>query len=558
MKKILTGLKSSTFFNFDIFNLLRIGKAEEYIAYNVIPSKTTSGADTILLTKAHDGVDMAGQAKLHDFYYQRLGGFQNFTFDKAIGSNSFLQSSLTFILSRVTRDQIKEPQRQQNVVLSALFSYKEKYIVQGVLNYAGCSSLPPGNRYSLFPSFGVGWILSEESFLSDLSFLNFFKLRGEAGILGYEPYNDPFLYQDNWTYNTTGGSTGASPTGYWFGSDLVSTLRSNISRIGNPDIGWEQRREISCGMDALMFDNKLAVEVTYFNNLRKGILTNLSYVVPYTSGKTFAGYYNNYNEIRYSGVEWNVTYSGKVGNLKYTAGGNATVQNSKILKYDEPNYRFAYQSRIGQPADVYRGLTALGKFTSDAETENVPQLFDETLKTGDLKYKDLNADGVIDNNDVSMIGHTSPRLSYALNLRLSYRNFDLTIIADGISRVDLPLTNSYFHNGWGDGVYSEFVRDNIGGAYPRLSYYQVSNNFQASDFWLTKGNYFKIQNMELAYSLAPRAARKLNARGVKFFVRGANLLTITDVKHVDPESPDSGVEMYPLFRTFTAGLNLTF
>ena len=123
----------------------------------------------------------------------------------------------------------------------------------------------------------------------------------------------------------------------------------------------------------------------------------------------------------------------------------------------------------------------------------------------------MNGDGEIDNNDVSMIGHTSPRLVYAFNLKLNYKNFDFTMVADGIAFVDLPLNNSYFRNGWGDGAYSEFVRDNIGGAYPRLSYYQVSNNFQGSDFWLTKGGYFKVQNIELAYTLSQATTRALYA-----------------------------------------------
>lgn len=558
MKHILPGLKSTTFGSFDIFNLLRIGKAEQYIAYNVIPTKTSEGADTILLTKAHDGVDMAGQAKLHDYYYQRFSGYQSFSYDKAIGSNSFLQSALTYTLSRVTRDQVKEPERQQNVVLTGLFTNNEKYSIHGVLNYAGSSSLPPGKRYELFPSFGLGWIISEESFLSGSSFVDFLKLRAEAGILGFESFRAPFYYQDNWSYNTSGGSTGAAPTGYWFGSDLVSTMRTNLSRLGNPNIGWEKRKEISAGIDALMLDKKLALEVTYYNNVRDGILTNLSNVVPYSTGVTFANNYVNYNSTRYYGVESSLRYTNHAGILKYSVGAMATVQNSKILKYDEPDYRHDYQSRIGQPADAYRGLICLGRFKTDDETTIIPQLFDESLQAGDLKYKDMNGDGEIDNNDVSMIGHTSPRLVYAFNLKLNYKNFDFTMVADGIAFVDLPLNNSYFRNGWGDGAYSEFVRDNIGGAYPRLSYYQVSNNFQGSDFWLTKGGYFKVQNIELAYTLSQATTRALHARKVKFFVRGANLLTITNVKYIDPESPNSGVSMYPLFKTFTGGLNLIF
>jgi hypothetical protein len=120
------------------------------------------------------------------------------------------------------------------------------------------------------------------------------------------------------------------------------------------------------------------------------------------------------------------------------------------------------------------------------------------------------------------------------------------------------MTNSYFWNGWGDDNYSNFVKDNIGGSYPRLTYYKVSNNFINSDYWLTKGGYFKIQNVELFYTVPGNKLKFVRSQGLKFYVRGANLLTISKVKVVDPESINSGVTTYPLYRTFSGGIKLTF
>ncbi|MZP57162.1 MAG: SusC/RagA family TonB-linked outer membrane protein, partial [Bacteroidales bacterium] len=155
---------------------------------------------------------------------------------------------------------------------------------------------------------------------------------------------------------------------------------------------------------------------------------------------------------------------------------------------------------MGKAVDTYWGQTYMGKFSSDEETLLIPQLFDEVLKKGDLKYKDMNNDGVIDDNDQSALGHTTPRLYYALNANLNYKNIGLTVIGTGSAFYDIPLTNSYYWNGWSDNNYSKFVKDNIGEAYPRLTYYKVNNNFISSDFWLTKGGYFKIQNIELSYT----------------------------------------------------------
>jgi hypothetical protein len=304
-----------------------------------------------------------------------------------------------------------------------------------------------------------------------------------------------------------------------------------------------------------MMDNKLSVELNYFNILRDGMIGTITNSIPYIAGYSASLPYFNYDKVKYFGAEAGLKFTNRAGQVTYSIGGNATVQNSKIEKYDEPEYRFLYQTHVGKAVDTYWGQTYIGKFGSDAEASETPQLYDDVLHEGDLRYKDMNNDGVVDDNDMSALGHTEPRLYYALNFSLSYKNLDLTLIGTGAALYDIPLTNAYFWNGWGDNNYSNFVRDNMGGAYPRLTYYKVNNNFVASDFWLTNGGYFKVQNIELVYSLP---ANIMHAQGIRLYVRGANLLTLSKVKDVDPESINSGVTTYPLFKTFTGGVKLTF
>jgi hypothetical protein len=307
-----------------------------------------------------------------------------------------------------------------------------------------------------------------------------------------------------------------------------------------------------------MAGGKISLEVNYYNNLRDGQIVQLTRSIPLVTGISTAIPRYNYNSTRYTGFEAGIQVADKAGKLEYSVGANATVQNSKIEKYDEPLYRFDYQFVAGNAADTYWGQTYLGKFKSDAEAQEVTQIFDAVLKAGDLKYKDMNSDGVVDDNDMSALGHTLPRLFYALNACLKYNNFDMTLIGTGSAFYDLPLTNAYFWNGWGDNNYSSFVKDNIGGSYPRLTYYKMNNNFVNSDFWLTSGGYFKIQNVELAYTIPANNLQLIRSQGLRLFIRGANLLTITKVKDVDPESINSGVTIYPLYRTFTGGIKLTF
>ena len=557
MSGIIKGLKSRTSFGFNILNLLRLGKAENYIAYIATPSETPAGNDTILLTKVHDGVDAPDLSNLHDYYYQRFGFYENLAYERTFGSH-FVQSTLTYMLYKVSKNGIEEPQRQQNAILTGLYSFNDKYSIQAVMNYAGSNSIESHNRYSVFPSAGASWVISEEGFMSDIKFIDYLKLRAEGGILGYENFLAPYYYQERWT-RTTGTAFGPFTTGQWFGSNVESTVyRTYPSRIGNSEFGWEKSKEFSAGLDALLFDQKIYLELSYYNNLRDGQISQMYSTLPFIAGVSSALPYFNLNSTKYYGLETALQYTDNSGLLKYSIGGNATIQNSKLVKYNEPDYRYEYQHRTGTAADTYWGQKYLGKFESDAEASESRQLYDAYLKEGDLKYADMNGDGFVDDNDNSALGHTAPRLFYSLNARLNYKNLEMTVIGTGAAFFDIPLTNKYYWNGWGDNNYSNFVKDNVGGAYPRLTYYRVNNNFIASDFWLTSGNYFKVQNVELAYNVPLEKLQIIRSRGIRLYIRGANLMTLSKIKDVDPESIDSGVEVYPLYKTFTGGIKLTF
>jgi TonB-linked SusC/RagA family outer membrane protein len=444
-------------------------------------------------------------------------------------------------------------------VWSGILNYDDKYSIQAVANYAGTYSFAKENRYQFFPSIGASWVISEEDFMKGIESVNYLKLRAETGILGYDNFQAPFYFRDNYSTNTSGQAFGPYSTNTWFGTTTENSVnRTSPSRIGNPNLSWEKRKEVNVGIDALLFASKLYMEVNYYNNLREGIISQITSVIPAVVGISSTLPRYNYNDVRYYGVETTLRYTDKVGDFKYSIGGNAAFQKTRYEKIDEPNYRYAYQSRLGQPIDGYWGLNYIGRFESDAETQLIPQLFDDELHTGDLKYKDMNGDGVVDDNDKTMIGNTSPRLVYAVNIDLKYKSFELSIVGTGRAFYNIPLTSNYFWNGWGDNNYSSFVRNNIGGAYPRLTYNKVNNNFIGSNFWLARGDHFKIQNIELAYNLPEALTKSVSIRNARIFVSGSNLLTLSKITDVDPESINSGVTIYPLFTNITGGIKLTF
>lgn len=567
MSGILKGLKSRTYVGFNAFNLLRIGKAENYDAYTVTPDATVAEGYKLTKHSSHSQVDQSDMAKLHDFYYMRFAFYENLNYTKTFGKNS-IEASATYYLSKISRNGIEEPQRQQNAILSALYSFDDKYNIHGVVNYAGSSSFSEDERYQWSPSIGASWIVSDESFMKGAKFIDYLKLRAETGILAFESFRSPFGYRDRWNNSTDGTAFGAWTSSQWFGSATDANVPRVVqSRTGNPLLTWEKRREFNAGLDALMLNRKLYLEVNYFNNLRDGIINsprNLPYVVGISSWLPVF----NSDQIRYYGLETALQYTNQKGDFKYSFGGNATIQSSRYVKYSEPQYRYDYQFREGKPADAIFGQTYIGRFASDAETLEVPQLYDAVLNKDDLKYADKNGDGVVDDNDMSQIGNATPRLLYGLNVKMTYKNVDLTVIGTGAALFDIMMTSKYYRNGWGDNNYSVFVRDNIGGAYPRLTYYQVNNNFVSSDFWLMKGGYFKIQNVEVAWNVPTKKLAWSGVRQVRLYARGANLLTISKVKDIDPEAPGSGLAtvsygdndrgLYPLFRTYSAGLKLTF
>lgn len=557
--KWIEGLKLTSYFGFNIHNTVRIGKSNDYLAYTVNP-------ETLELTRytGHSLVKMADLAKLMDYYFQRYIFYEQLSYEKAF-TNSTIQSSLTYNQVLSYFNGIEEPHRFRSTVWSLLYSIRDKYSLHGVLNYTGNSTFAPDYKYILNWAVGGSWVLMDEG----ENLINYLKLRAQAGITGNETYQSPWLFRSDWSSTSTTststpygfGPLTSSPT--WFGTTREDAVqRVYLTRTGNPMLTWEKRNEINAGFDAVLFDNKLNLDVTYWNWLVDGAISQVSNILPLVAGYNGARPHYNYNSTRYNGIGADLLYTQKVGEITVTIGGNATTLKGTRVKYDEPAYRYDYQVRTDKISDAIFGLKYLGKFESDEEAQGAGgtpiQMYDEKLYKGDLKYDDMNDDGVVDDLDQTLIGNSSPRLFYALNLSLKYRNFDFFILGNGRAFYNLALTNAYFWNGWGDNTYSNFVKDNIGGDYPRLTYYKVNNNFVTSEFWLRKGDYFKIQNVELAYTIPAERLQFIGGRAIRLYIRGANLLTISGIKDVDPESVNSGVTVYPLFRTFSGGIKFNF
>ncbi len=545
------GLKSTTFLNLNVYSMTRIGKNPDYVAYLYDPTSASLNA-----LSSHKGEKVSDKSLMDKYTYQSLNFYEQLSYNREWNCHK-LGASATYYLSSVSFAGKSSYERQQNAIGVVSYSYGGRYLAEAVVNYAGSSRFVEGRRYEAFPSLGLGWVASKEAFLKEVSWIDLLKVRGQAGILGYEDFGDQFYYE-SYYQKASGPGFGPAPSNQWFGTATVSMDKTSLSRLGNPDLTWEKCKELSAGVDAQLFGRRLELSATYFLSKHDGIITQINTTTPLYYGQRNTSIYRNFNASLRRGVELALSYGGRVRDFGYRVGGSLVWSDAEYTRYNEV-YTYDYQAVQGTPLDAYRGYVYIGKFASDEEIAASPiQTFDEQLQVGDLKYADLNGDGRIDANDQQVIGHTTPRLTYAANIYLQYKWLDLTIVGTGRAGYKIPFTNAWFWNGWGDENYSKFVRNNAGGDYPRQTYNKVNNNFLNSSYWLRDGGFFKIQNVELGFNAPFHAGNKAGIKKLRVFARCANLLTISKVKDVDPESVDSGVTTYPLFRTFTGGINIKF
>lgn len=535
---LVKGLYAESQVGYNVLYMVRTGQGSDYIGYN-IDSETWGST-----TSTHKGQSDSEESYYKTFYIQGLQFRQRIGYGRTFGDHSFA-AKLNYFISRDVASLYSGYHNQQYVSLDGNYSYGGRFTFEYILNYAGSTSLAPGHRYALFPAFGLSWDMAKEPWLQKAGWVDVLKLRAQAGMTGNEVYGDQFYWQSRYT-KSADMTFGAYNIGQWFGSNTFTTKAANIERAANTELGWEKLHELTVGIDGV-FLKGLEFGMTYYYTYRDGVVTNISTILPMSNGVSTK--YGNYNAYAYSGVDLRLGYSGKKGDFTYAIGASALFPRSKVLKYCE-NVTCENMSRIGRSATAIFGYDCIAVFSTAEDILRAPeQNFDSQIYPGDLKYRDVTGDGVVDTNDQTVIGDSSPKMLYALNLYFSWKGLYLSAVGTGKAGVDVMRNNAWYWNGWGDKNYSAFVRDNLAtGRYPRLSYTQSQNNFRNSQFWMSEGSFFKLQCLELGYRF-PK---------FQIFAKGANLFTISGIKDCDPECLSAGVSDYPLFRTFTAGMKFYF
>ena len=554
------GLNSRTYAAYGSTNLVRLGQAEDYAAYILTDGYDDEGNPAIVpvQSSSHSVKAMSNKARLLDYYSNRFYFVEKLNYERSFGEHD-IRLGADYMITQRSQKFITEHRREINFGFNAAYAFKGRYLAQLALNEHGTYSLL--NAWSFSPSFGLGWILSEEDFFKGARAIDYLKLRVQLSSLGYDSRTSANRDVDNYSWNNSGQKFGPYSNSQWFGSTTSANVnRTYASMLGNPNLCLERRKEVSGGWDLTAFGRRFNASLTAYAFLQDGIITAMENTIPLVAGTSTASLYMNYDKTLRKGVELSLSWKNKRGEFSYSFGGWAAYQGSRIIKVDELNYAEAYRSKVGKSATAIWGLKYLGQFLTDAETKEVPQLFDDNLIAGDFKYKDMNGDGYVDSSDACVIGDSMPKLIGAVNLSAAWKGIDFSLTGTFRAFYDVQLTNSWFWNGWGDSNYSDYTLKHINDpTAPRLTYNKVNNNFQMSSRWLADGSYFKIQSIEVGYSLPLKALHLGNvARGLRFYLRANNLLTLSGIKDVDPEALSSGISNYPLMKTYVGGLKMTF
>lgn len=457
--------------------------------------------------------------------------------------------------------------RQVGVVYRIAYDYNRKYLLEASGRYDGSYYFSPENRFGFFPAFSVGWRLSEEKFIKDhYSWIDNLKVRasyGEVGALA----GSPFQFMS--TYSVLG-------TNYVLGGNAVQGIRERAE--SNPNITWERARKTDVGLEVNLWKGLLNVEVDYFYEKRSNMLVNPDVIVPAEYGiglsQVNAGIMENRGFDLTASSVYNVS-----GDLQFTLGANLTYAKNKVLQVFETATTFNNPNRriTGRPLGTQFGFHALGYFQEsdfDGSGALKPGIATQpwgAVQPGDIRYEDINNDGKINDNDLTVIGDpvAAPRIVYGISPGIKFRNFSLDVLFQGAAKVNwyyhgssiMPFWETmlpYKHN------FDYWTPQNPDASNPRLTSAPTVNNSQRSSFWMGNAAYLRLKNATLSYNLPAKVLSRIKMQNARVYVSGQNILTWTKLKNYDPEigrndsfQPESAWT-YPNQKTFSVGANITF
>jgi TonB-linked SusC/RagA family outer membrane protein len=553
---VLPGLSLNVAYTYDMTGLYTYGFNQNYMVYEWQGGSSYQGYGTETPLNYASSA-FSANLRNNEFW----GGFD---YDKTVGEHGFKFS--TRFQRAVSASATRLDDKREGISNRLSYSFKQRYFADAIATYSGSQNFRPGKRFGWFPALAAGWIVSEENFLKGNKIVDYLKLRGSYGIVGNEAIGASrrFAFND---YFTRGGSQ------YFFGTGYSAVANTDQLDLSNPNLTWEKAAKASVGFDAQFLKQSLTLSADIFREKRTNLLT--ADLAPSIIGQPLVNI--NAGEAQYQGFETNLNYNKTLNKFTFGVFGNYTYAKSEILKLNEEAGIPSYQRQVGYPiggvvngsGTVRRFLISEGLFQSEEEIAAAPvQRFAGNVKPGDIRYKDINGDGVIDNLDFVSTNYSDIPTSYfGFGGSVKYKGFDVNFLFHGVSGrkvqintlVNAGTSNTGYINQFSAYRWSQATADEA--LYPRLTITDRANNTQNSDFWLRNGDFIRLKHVELGYSLSANTLKKLKISQCRFYVTGFNLLTFDklDGFPIDPEMPDAGYNSsYPALATFALGLNLKF
>ncbi|HJC18529.1 MAG TPA: TonB-dependent receptor [Candidatus Alistipes stercoripullorum] len=460
------------------------------------------------------------------------------------------------------------PYRNIGIAGRVTYAFRDKYFAEFNFGYNGSENFAPGKRFGFFPSYAIGYMISNESFWEPLrDKINILKIRASYGTIG----NDQIGGSRRFAYNTT-LETGAY--GFNFGTNAPASHTPPVNGIttkdyGNPDVTWEEATKADVGIELGLYD-MLRIQADYFYEKREGIFIQRE-SQPSVVG-TRVQQYVNLGRMRNQGFDMSLEFDKNINkDLWISARGNFTYNRTKKLYDDKPNQIWKYQNKAGFANNQQFGLIAEGLFESEEDIANSPKQDFGTVRVGDIKYRDINGDGVVNTFDQVAIGYTTvPEINYGFGVSLGWKGLDVSVFFSGVGHVTRIIggynlyggASSYIRQGQ---IFADVAKNRWSLAnpdpnakYPRMSTTRMENNLQKSTYWQRDMSFLRLKNAEIGYTLPKAWTKKAGLSTVRFYLQGVNLLTFSDFDLWDPELEADYGNQYPTVRTVTLGVNLNF
>lgn len=435
------------------------------------------------------------------------------------------------------------PDRRISVSGKLSYGYNNKYFVDIAAQYGATENFMKGKRFGLFPAISGAWVISDESFMKEVSPITFLKLRASTGLVGNQ---------------NVGGTR--------FGYRTLYNTNGSEQPIGNPDLTWEKSYKTDAGLDITLLKD-IDVNVTYFNEFRDDILNSGSSLTPAYFGNTFG--YTNYGQIKSRGWEFTVALAHQYLNWGYHVSAVATNVSNQIVRMKEVARQWSYLYQQGNPIGQRYGLIAEGLFQNQAEIDASPVQSYGKVIPGSIKYKDVNGDGVVNNDDYVAIGKDATVPTWELGFNLGFNvqgfyvdaNFQAALGRDVNLRSDSEGAMYSVTPIYGDKNVSTFVKNPwtvetaATADFPALSIENSANNYTPnSTYWLRNGDFLRLRSLEVGFNLPKTLISNIRLSSANIYVRGMNLFTLDHIGYFDPEV----MEGYPVMKSYNVGLNIKF